>query len=105
MPSRARIETFSVVSITRPWQAAMTSQVGLIKAFHPGRICSLNCFTRIVLHNRSNNNRVALGNRSYKPCNTRRRTENRSNTNAGWLQVQGVFFYWDPPKSSKYQIT
>ena len=48
-------ETFSVVSITRPWQAATTSQVGFIKAFHPGRICSLNCFTRIVLDNRGNN--------------------------------------------------
>ena len=30
----------------------MTSQVGFIRAFHPGRICSLNCFTRRVLGNR-----------------------------------------------------
>merc|ERR1719193_2490520 len=25
----------------------MTSQVGFIREFHPGRICSLNCLTRV----------------------------------------------------------
>ena len=43
------VVTFSVVSMTRPWQAAWTSQVGFMEAFQPGRIWSRSCFTRSVL--------------------------------------------------------
>ena len=50
----------------------MTSQVGFIRAFHPGKICSLNCFTRRVLGNRR------ISNNDGRISNSNRKISNRS---------------------------